>query len=415
MKFKELHPNIKFRMIDAFMSSAVYNMMLPFLAIYFAGEFGIANAGILLSIYFASGIISSLLGGHISDEYGRRKTLIICGSIRLVSLGIIVLSNSTLFHSAEISFVMFVIINATAGISVPTNQAMLLDVSTLEERKEIFSIEYWTLNTALFLGSVIGGYFFEDYKFYVFLLCFFISSVSLFIVVYFIKESIPKTSMTMDGVSKSKSPLSKLAQNLSIVKRNKAFLLIVLASFLILSVETQAKNYFGVNLSELIESQTLIGGISLSGTQMYGFLRAENALLIMLLSLSVAKWVKNMNGMHLLIIGISLNVLGYMLLVINFNYSILFIAMLIATLGEMLYWPIKKTYLSEYIPENNKGAFLAINGLVGRGAAMTGSFSLIIGAFLNHYYIAMILLVYGLLGTLVFIKVVSNKRMLREV
>jgi MFS transporter, DHA1 family, multidrug resistance protein B len=417
MNFKNLHPNIKFRMFDAFISSTVYNMMLPFLAIYFAEEFGKANAGVLLSVYFASGILSSLLGGHLSDDFGRKKVLIISGTIRLISLGIITLANSESLHSAELTFVMFVIINATAGISIPTNQAMLLDVSTANERKKIFNIEYWTLNTSLFIGSVIGGYFFEDYRFYIFLLCFSISLVSLIVVVFFIKESRPKENEdTNYGKSKATPPIFKLSENISIVKQNKGFLLIVLASFLVLSVETQAKNYFGVNLSEIIESRKVLGEIYMSGTQMYGFLRAENALLIMLLSLSVAKWVNNIDAFRLLIFGITLNVLGYVILVINSEYSILIFAMLLATLGEMLYWPIKKAFLSEYIPENNKGAFLSISGLVGRGAAVTGSFSLILGVFFNQYFIASTLLIYGMLGMFIFIRLIKQKnQILREV
>jgi len=407
MNFKNFHPNIKFRMFDAFISTTVYNMMLPFLAIYFSQEFGKAYAGILLAIYFSAGILSSILGGHLSDYHGRRKILIIMGSIRLVSLGIITLSNSVFFQSPQLTFVMFVIINAGAGISMPTNQALLLDVSTNQQRKEIFGIEYWTLNSALFIGSVIGGFFFEEYKFFIFLICFSISLVSLLTVIFFIKESAIKKSKAQ---IKQKNPLAVITRNFILVSKNQGFILVLVASFLILSVETQAKNYFGVNLSENFDKIHMFNNIYISGTQLYGLLRAENALLIMLFSLLVSKWLKDVKTIKLLVIGITLNVAGYLIIVVNTNYSVLFIAMFLATVGEMIYWPVKKTYLSSLIPEDNKSAFLSISGLIGRGAAVTGSFSLIIGAYLNSYYIALILFIFGLIGMIIYLKVINNKK-----
>lgn len=406
MNYKNFHPNIKFRILDMFISSTVFNMILPFLAIYFSLEFGKTSASFLLAIYFLAGIVSSILGGDLSDYYGRKKILIIMGSIRLVSLGVITISNSSFFHCPEISFIMFVIINIAAGISIPTNQALLLDVSSANQRQDIFSIEYWVINSALFIGSVIGAVFFESNKFSLFLICFVISIISLIILIFFIKESKDKENKIIE---RKENPLVRVKNNFINVSKNRAFTLLLVASFLVLSVETQAKNYFGVTLSESSINIKLVNNITISGSQLYGFLRAENALLVMLFSLIITKWLKNVQIKKLLLIGITLNIMGYLFIVVNTNYVILFVAMFFATIGEMIYWPVKKTYLSSLIPENSKGAFLSINELIGRGAAVTGSFSLFIGNYLNSYFIALILLIFGLIGLIIFFRVINNQ------
>jgi len=53
--------------------------------------------------------------------------------------------------------------------------------------------------------------------------------------------------------------------------KNPTFILLLVASFLVLSVETQAKNYFGVTLSESLVNIKLINSITISGSQVYGF------------------------------------------------------------------------------------------------------------------------------------------------
>ena len=73
--FMQFHRTIKIRIIESFLSSAVSNMIFPFMAIYLSAHFGITITGILLLINVFIGVIISFFGGYISDSFGRKSYL----------------------------------------------------------------------------------------------------------------------------------------------------------------------------------------------------------------------------------------------------------------------------------------------------------------------------------------------------
>ena len=41
----------------------------------------------------------------------------------------------------------------------PATEAMLIDVSTPENRKVMYSINYWAINLSIAIGAIFGGYY----------------------------------------------------------------------------------------------------------------------------------------------------------------------------------------------------------------------------------------------------------------
>ena len=49
------------------------------------------------------------------------------------------------------------------GFFNTASQAMIVDLTTSENRRTVYSIQYWIINFAIMIGSGLSGWFFRDY------------------------------------------------------------------------------------------------------------------------------------------------------------------------------------------------------------------------------------------------------------
>ncbi|EIT87242.1 major facilitator superfamily protein, partial [Fictibacillus macauensis ZFHKF-1] len=161
MKFREFHPNIKIRLGETFVSRLVGSMIFPFMTLYLAYHFGAKLTGILLIINVFIGIACSFVGGYLADHYGRRNIMIVSECVRAVAFLIMALSNSPWFESPVLTFLMMTVNTICFGFGTPATQAMLIDVSTQNERKLMYTISYWASNFANAVGGILGAFLFN--------------------------------------------------------------------------------------------------------------------------------------------------------------------------------------------------------------------------------------------------------------
>ena len=63
----KLQPNVKLRLLIMFMQNTSTNSVLPFMALLLTHYLGGRKAGVILIVGIAIKLISSILGGYISD------------------------------------------------------------------------------------------------------------------------------------------------------------------------------------------------------------------------------------------------------------------------------------------------------------------------------------------------------------
>lgn len=129
-------------------------MVLPFLALYLVRQIGCtpAEAGVVLSLYGAGGIVGSLLGGALVDRVGSR--VVQASSLLLNGLGLFALG--LLSTRAQIA-ALAPALGLVTELFRPANAAALAAVAEPAVRARSFALGRFAINLGMAIGPTIGG------------------------------------------------------------------------------------------------------------------------------------------------------------------------------------------------------------------------------------------------------------------
>ncbi|KIL42267.1 hypothetical protein SD70_01665 [Gordoniibacillus kamchatkensis] len=441
MTFRDFHPNVKLRITLAFLNNTLGNMVTPFMAVYLAKTLGTTVAGVTAILGIGVGLACATLGGHYADRYGRKSMMLISETLSLIAYAAMAAFNSPWLYSAVVTLLMTVLVNAAWGFGKPAFDAMLIDVSTPETRKAIYRITYWSNNLAISIAGMIGAYFFSSYLFELLAVVAAFSLVSTLVTAFAITETMPgaepesmasggngaaatagTVAAAADGITTPVAPrrsrpfapagrtrtaaaaeggsrvslLSRYAE----VLRDRTFVLYVLAGVLCVSVEMNMTGYIGIRLADQMHQAAWFPGTGLTtdGLSMLGFLRTENTLAVVLLSLFVGKLLKGKSDTRTMLAAMALNVAGYAYIAYGNQPLLLVLVMLLATIGELTYVPLKQALLVRFVPDHARSSYMAVYGMTNRAAQMVSGLNVVIGGFLPSGAMAFVLLITGFAG-----------------
>ncbi|MBC2026614.1 MFS transporter [Listeria welshimeri] len=396
--FRELHPNIRARILIQFLSKIIGSMIFPFIAIYFSMEISSSIAGILLMINVIIQFLAGMYGGHLADIIGRKKLMVTGEFLKVIAFLGMVLCNSPFFHSPWITFVMLLIIGVSQGLINPAGEAMLIDVSTPENRSFMYSVSYWANNLSMMIGIMVGGWFFVDYLFSLLLALFIMSCVTAWLTLSLISETLQQNTLT----HKESFGLISMFKNYGQVLHDYRFLLYTIGGIAVMSIEFQRSNYISVRLAEdfqaLLVSLGPFGHISLNGVQILSILTAVNTLFIVLFTVPIAKWVTKRAQQPIMYVGFALFSIGFAICAFATNLTILLLATAILSIGELLYVPTRQTILAAIVDDNKRGAYMAFNGIIFQIGKMIGSISLVFAPIIGKFGMSAFTILLGMLS-----------------
>lgn len=117
---------------------------------------GIKNKGLFFSYFTATSLIARVVGGRLSDEFGRRKVLI--AAMLIVSTG------SVYIGFADTAFQLFtgaLIFGAGYGLSSPALFAWAADLAPDEYRGRGFSTLFMALEIGIGTGAMLSGQLYQ--------------------------------------------------------------------------------------------------------------------------------------------------------------------------------------------------------------------------------------------------------------
>ncbi|MED0952723.1 MFS transporter, partial [Bacillus mobilis] len=178
--------------------------------------------------------------------------------------------------------------------------------------------------------------------------------------------------------------------------QDRAFLRVVIGSTCIFAAEFSLNSYIGVRLSETFNPIS-IGDFEIVGVRMLSILNIQNMLLVVCLTFLINKITDHLTGKKALLLGLVLYGIGYVAVTSSNTWYVLIIFNFIATVGELVYSPIRNAEQANMIPADKRGSYSAFAGLSDIGADLIARMTIIVGAFLiptmMSVYIGMIVII----------------------
>jgi MFS family permease len=144
-------------MAGRLLSQVGTGFVLFYAAIVFVNQVGLSATavGIGLGSQSISGVIGRILGGSLSDapRWGRRKVLLFSAAISALSDVLLTISND---------FPTFLAGNLLMGFGIglywPATEAVVADVTTIDQRNEAYALTRLADSIGLGLGVILGGW-----------------------------------------------------------------------------------------------------------------------------------------------------------------------------------------------------------------------------------------------------------------
>lgn len=170
--------------------------------------------------------------------------MVIAQSLQVMALLGLAIANSPWMDSIIVTCLMFLLSSLSSGITVPIANAMIVDVSSEHERHYVYGLQYWTTNVAVTFGALMGGLFFESFRFLLFSLVCLESLATLFILILLIRETMDKRESGYGD-----APIQRnILKTYWAVFQDKRFMIFFTATVLAVSLEFQLDKYIAVRL-----------------------------------------------------------------------------------------------------------------------------------------------------------------------
>lgn len=391
MSWKNYPQNIKVRLITSFFNRAVSSAVMPFMALFFAQEMNKVWAGVFLIFTVIVGFFVNLIGGYISDRFPRKRVLVLTS---LLSGLMFLLMTISLFPSENIiwlfaiAYVGFII---TSSLGRPAMHAIIIDSTTPENRKEVYALDYWLVNLSMAIGAALGGLLYLNHQIELFAL---LTVTSVILPLAYKIWLIDEHTHTLE--KRYENVLIDLFQNYKVAFQDIPFVKVVVGSMLIFSAEFTLNSYIGVRLAETFKS-VQIGEFELVGVRMLSILNIENMLLVVCFTFLINKFTNRFSNQKVLLIGLIIYSIGYITVTSANTWYMLILFNLIATIGELVYSPVRNAEQANMIPTDKRGSYSAFSNISFSGADLIARSTIIIGAFLiptmMSVYIGIILMI----------------------
>jgi MFS family permease len=320
-------------------------LIFPFFALYITQKFdvGMTQAGVLIGVFSFSGLIGNMLGGALTDRFGRRVMVLfglVFSALSSVAMGLV--------NELYVFYILAVIVGFLSDIAGPAWQAMIADILPEEKRAEGFGILRVVGNMAWIVGPSIGGLMAARS----YLMLFVMDAVSSLITAVIIYRMIPETMPEMAQEGAPSSMLATLAGYRKVLT-DRLYMAYIIVSMLMLVVYLQMYNTLSVYLRD-------VHGVSPQG---YGFLLTMSAVTVIFLQFWVTRRAKKYPPFLMMALGAAFYLVGFSMYGFVSAYALFVTAVVLITFGEMIVMPVGQALAANFAPEDMRGRYLALFSL----------------------------------------------------
>ncbi len=338
-------------------------MVLPFLGIYINSSLGysLSDAGIVLSCFGIGSIIGSMLGGWLTDKLGNYRVQV--GSLFLTSPFYFIMPHFESLIALSLSMLFLSVISECFR---PANSVAISRYAKPENLTRAFSLNRLAANLGFSVGPAIGGIL-SGISFH---LLFYVNGVACIIagIAYILFFRNRKERNT------AQKPMTAITGKMQSPYTDKRFI-----SFSIMCA------LFCICFFQLLSTVPLyLGTDRMLDRHQIGLLLGFSGLLIVLLEMPLVKIVEHkLTIPQIMFYGTLITSFTYLVYIFNPSLLLLYFAIFLMSIGEMLILPFMSTATALRSPEHNKGAYMGMNGLA---ASISFVISPTLGTWIIEHY-----------------------------
>ena len=381
-------PRSLFILFFAQIVSSMGNFVFPFLAIFLTKTliYNEQKAGFYVMLATAAKVPGLLLGGKLSDVFGRKKIFIIFSTLSGLFIFFCLLVGQ--IGQNEIIPWLLIISAVFNGANYPAMKAMVADLTNPDNRKAAFSLLYLGTNIGFAIGPLIAGFLYNNYLKLLFVGDAATTIISVSLVYIFIAETFPEP----DKMKKSKLSEcnNERAEDGSIyqVLLSRPYLLIFTLIFTLYS--------FIYVQSEFTLPLQMIKIFGDNGPQYFGTIMTVNGIVVIFLTVIIISITRRIEPILNVSLAGLLYAIGFGIIYFSTTLFLFAFSTILWTLGEIIASTYSDVYIINHTPITHRGRFSAIiHILIGSGFIFGPYLS---GLFISHYRMENIWLVVFILA-----------------
>ena len=324
------------------------SFVIPFLAIYLTRTgFSAADAGMAISAYGLGQLAAAIVGGHLADSVGRRRTIVL--SMFSTAAAMLLLSQA---RTVPWVLLLTVLTGLTGELYRPASSALLTDRVPAGGRVTAFSAYRLAFNAGWAFGPATAG-FLAGYSFLYLFVGDALTSALFGVVAW---------KLLPEGLGLARpAGQAPWSEGWVALRRDPALQRMLLSSFCMGMVFWQMATTFGVHVTTLGYSDTV-----------FGLLLSVNGILIVCFELPLTELTRRFPARAMIVAGYLLTGTGFALNGLARTIPQMAGAMVIFTLGEMVTSPVFSARIANLAPAHLRGRYMGFWALTGAVALMVG-------------------------------------------
>jgi MFS family permease len=350
------------------------NIAFPYLAMFLTGktqngglEFDPSLVGLMLMIGGLSSTFALPVTGSMCDRFGRK---------RMMMASLIPQTLLTFGFAYAHQYTEFLLLYAAMGIVMalfdPAYGAMIADLVQPERREQVYGLNYMIGNVGFMAGPLVGGI---------------IASISGYSVLYLYAAIFASAALGGFALLIRESKPEKVAKvslsDFASIFKNRIFIVFCFVGALTNVVYSQLYSLLSVYTGHV-------------GFQPYvfGILSSIAGGLVVTLQIPLRFGTMRIGPTKSFIIAQTLFAAGFAYFMVAANFSQFLVAIIVLTLGEIIFFPATSAFAANLAPPDMRGRYMALMGLFFGIGGSTGS----LATFSIYGALASKNLIWGILG-----------------
>ncbi len=324
------------------------SFIVPYLTLVLLRDFrmGESEAAWLLFAYGAGSVVSILAGGVLTDWLGRRRTLL----LSLFGSGALAVAMA-LLSSPRAFAPLLVLFGFIADLYRPAASAMIGDLLPSRERATGFAGLRMAVNVGWASGAALGGLL-ADLDWRLLFLGDGITTLAYGLLVYL---AIPESRSASASAVDEQQPLPRTGAAATARDSANPF-----GDLVFLQAAFASLLFTLVFCSDLVVLPLTVTQSAGYPAVVFGLLVAVNGVVVALFEIGIVARLGRFRRLRVAALGYLLLALGYAMTGLVMHWAWFLLAVLVATLGEILSMPQQMAFVADWAPPRARGRYLSL-------------------------------------------------------